>query len=42
MYLGYSYDLTTTGLSNYNSGTHEILLRFELPRVGRLISPRFF
>ncbi len=42
MYLGYSYDLTTTGLGNYNNGTHEILLRFELPKVGRLISPRFF
>ena len=42
LYLGYSYDLTTTGLSNYNSGTHELLLRFELQQVGRLISPRFF
>ncbi len=42
LYLGYSYDLTTTGLGNYNSGTHEILLRFELQKVGRLISPRFF
>lgn len=42
LYLGYSYDLTTTGLGNYNSGTHEILLRFELQQVGRLISPRFF
>ena len=42
LYLGYSYDLTTTGLGNYNSGTHEILMRFELQRLGRLISPRFF
>ena len=29
MYIGYGYDLTTTDLNNYNSGTHEIILRFE-------------
>lgn len=27
---GYAYDYTTTALQNYNSGTHEIMLRFEL------------
>ena len=42
LYLGYSYDRTTTGLSNYNVGTHEIMMRFELQQLGRLISPRFF
>ena len=42
LFLGYSYDATTTKLSNYNSGTHEIMLRFELQQLGRLISPRFF
>ncbi len=42
MYIGYSYDATTTELKNYNSGTHEIMLRFELQRAGRIISPRFF
>lgn len=42
IFVGYSYDATTTGLSNYNNGTHEIMLRFELEQVGRLLSPRFF
>ena len=42
LFLGYAYDLTTTGLNNYNSGSHEIILRFELQQIGRLISPRFF
>lgn len=40
--VGYAYDLTTTNLSNYNSGTHEIMLRFELQKARRLLSPRFF
>ena len=42
MFIGYGYDLTTTGLNNYNSGTHEITLRFEVKRLGRILSPRFF
>ncbi|WP_299112559.1 type IX secretion system membrane protein PorP/SprF [uncultured Winogradskyella sp.] len=42
MFLGYSYDMTSTGLNNYNSGTHEVTLRFEVKRVGRILSPRFF
>ena len=42
MFIGYGYDLTTTGLNNYNSGTHEITLRFEVKKVGRILSPRFF
>jgi type IX secretion system PorP/SprF family membrane protein len=42
MFVGYSYDMTTTGLNNYNSGTHEITLRFEVKRLGRILSPRFF
>jgi len=41
--VGYSYDYTTTELQNYNSGTHEIMLRFELvSRKKGLKSPRFF
>lgn len=41
--VGYSYDYTTTELQNYNSGTHEIMLRFELvSRTKGLKSPRFF
>jgi type IX secretion system PorP/SprF family membrane protein len=42
LYIGYAYDLTTTRLNNYNSGSHEIMLRFELQKVIRLLSPRFF
>lgn len=42
LYLGYAYDYTTTNLNNYNSGTHEIMLRFELQQLGRVLSPRFF
>jgi hypothetical protein len=30
MYIGYGYDLETTNLNNYNSGSHEIFLRYEL------------
>ncbi len=33
-YLGYSYDLTISGLSPYNSGTHEIYLGFEFGKKG--------
>ena len=40
---GYAYDYTTTALQNYNSGTHEIMLRFELvSRKKGHKSPRFF
>lgn len=42
MYIGYAYDYTTTDLKNYNSGTHELILRFELQKLGRILSPRFF
>ncbi|MBR9915322.1 MAG: type IX secretion system membrane protein PorP/SprF [Algicola sp.] len=42
LYIGYAYDATTTNLNNYNSGSHEIMLRFELQKVGRILSPRFF
>jgi type IX secretion system PorP/SprF family membrane protein len=41
-YLGYSYDFTTTQLTKYNSGSHEVLLRYELRKAKRLLSPRFF
>lgn len=42
LFVGYAYDYTTTDLANYNSGTHEIMLRFELQQITRLLSPRFF
>lgn len=41
--IGYAYDQETTELRKYNSGSHEIVLRFELfKNVGNTISPRFF
>ena len=43
MYVGYAYDRETTKLNNYNSGSHEIFLRFEfLNNYSRITSPRFF
>ena len=43
LYIGYGYDLETTKLRNYNSGSHEVFLRFELfKRQDKIVSPRFF
>lgn len=43
MYIGYAYDHDTTNLANYNSGSHEIFLRYEIfPRIVKIITPRFF
>lgn len=41
--IGYAYDYDTTDLGNYNSGSHEIFLRFELgtKRMAK-VNPRFF
>nr|WP_315163491.1 type IX secretion system membrane protein PorP/SprF [uncultured Flavobacterium sp.] len=42
-FIGYGYDLETTKLANYNSGSHEIFLRYELfKKYDKIISPRFF
>src|SRR5690606_12445843 len=39
----YSYDGETTRLANYNNGSHDIFLRFELfNKYRRVNSPRFF
>lgn len=43
LYIGYGYDLETTRLRNYNSGSHEIFLRYEFYKSqSRIVSPRFF
>ena len=43
MYIGYGYDLDTTELENYNSGSHEIFLRYEIfKNNGKMTTPRFF
>lgn len=41
--LGYSYDRSTTTLANYNSGSHELMVRFEFGfEKDRVLSPRYF
>lgn len=43
LYIGYGYDNETTNLQNYNSGSHEIFLRYELfNNVKKITTPRFF
>ena len=43
MYIGYGYDHDTTRLKNYNSGSHEIFLRYEIfKNNGKITTPRFF
>lgn len=41
-FIGYAYDAETTKLANYNSGSHEIFLRYELFQRRPIVSPRFF
>lgn len=41
--LGYAYDHSVTPLRNYNSGSHEIMLRYEFGFNGsKVLSPRYF
>jgi type IX secretion system PorP/SprF family membrane protein len=41
LFIGYSME--TTELRNYNSGSHEVFIRFELfNKVSKMVSPRFF
>ncbi len=43
LFIGYGYDLETTRLRNYNSGSHELFLRYELfNNFDRITTPRFF
>ncbi|WP_268849084.1 PorP/SprF family type IX secretion system membrane protein [Flavobacterium aestivum] len=42
-FIGYSYDFDTTALANYNSGSHEFFIRYELfKKYDQIVSPRFF
>jgi type IX secretion system PorP/SprF family membrane protein len=43
-FMGYAYDMEVTKLANYNSGSHEIVLRYELFKDirSKVIVPRFF
>ena len=41
--IGYGYDRETTRLSNFNSGSHEIFLQFDLFKISQQVeTPRFF
>lgn len=43
LFIGYGYDRETTKLARFNSGSHEIFIRYELfKKVERIVSPRFF
>lgn len=43
LFVGYAYDSEVTDIILYNSGSHEILLRFELfKEYDKVASPRFF
>ena len=43
LFIGYTYDMETTKLADYNSGSHEIFLRFELfKKYDKVMNPRFF
>ncbi|MGG5506844.1 MULTISPECIES: PorP/SprF family type IX secretion system membrane protein [unclassified Myroides] len=43
IFVGYSYDAETSKLARYNSGSHEIFLRFSLfNSFKRVAAPRFF
>ncbi len=43
LYVGYGYDRETTNLNNYNTGSHEIFLRYEIFKNNdRITTPRFF
>jgi type IX secretion system PorP/SprF family membrane protein len=42
-FLGYTYDADSTKLANYNSGSHELFLRYEfIGSKEKIVSPRFF
>ncbi len=41
--VGYSYDKTVSQLANYNSGSHEVMLRYEFGfQKNRIVAPRYF
>ena len=42
VFAGYAYDYTTSDLNSYNSGTHELMVRFDIFNNRRIKSPRFF
>lgn len=41
-HLGFAYDYTNSDLRGFNNGSYEIMMRYEIPRGTKIISPRFF
>jgi type IX secretion system PorP/SprF family membrane protein len=43
LFIGYGFDNETTNLKNYNSGSHEVFLRYEIfNNLSKITTPRFF
>lgn len=43
LYIGYGFDNETTNLKHYNSGSHELFLRYEIfNTISKMTTPRFF
>ena len=42
LFIGYAYDYNTSIGNKYTGGTHEVMLRFELQQINKILSPRFF
>ena len=42
LFIGYAYDYNTSIGNKYTGGTHEVMLRFELRQINKILSPRFF
>ncbi|WP_028890686.1 type IX secretion system membrane protein PorP/SprF [Tenacibaculum sp. 47A_GOM-205m] len=40
--IGYAYEHPLSDINQYSNGTHEVLLMFELHKVNRVKSPRYF
>ena len=40
--IGYGYDYTLSGLTDYNSGSHEVILLWDILTNNVVVSPRFF
>ena len=42
LFIGYAYDYNISIGNKYTGGTHEVMLRFELQQINKILSPRFF
>lgn len=42
VFIGYAYDYARSPLNEFTSGSHEIMLRFNVLQPGKIKSPRFF